>query len=85
MGSVLAIVLIGWTIYDGELEFFHSWNCEKILYYMMSVENYGYPDHNDLTEKQHLKLHKLYADDCGADKFQAPTALEMDHGLKDVP
>ena len=85
MGTVLTIVLVGWTIYDGELEFFHSWNCEKILYYMMSVENYGYPDHNDLTPEQHLKLHKLYADDCGADKFQAPTALEMDHGLKDVP
>jgi len=81
MGTVLTIVLVGWTIYDGELEFFHSWNCEKILYYMMSVESYGYPDHNDLTPEQHIKLHQLYADDCGADKFTPPDTLEMNHGF----
>ena len=36
---------------------------------MMSVENYGYPNHDDLTEEQHLKLHELYASDCSDQKF----------------
>ena len=85
MGIIGAIILTAWTINEQEMEFFHSWNCEKILYYMMSVENYGYPDHNDLSQEQHLKLHQLYADDCSNDKFQAPDTLEVDHGFKDVP
>jgi hypothetical protein len=80
MGTIVTIVLIGWTIYDGELEFFDSWNCEKILYYTLSQENYGYPDHDDLTEKQHLKLHKLYANDCSNDSFIPPETLDQKHG-----
>lgn len=69
MGAVITIIAIAWTLYESETEFFHSWNCEKLGYYMMSVENYGYPNHDDLTEEQHLKLHKLYYDDCSDQKF----------------
>ena len=69
MGTVVTIIAIGWTLVEAESEFFHSWNCEKIGYYMMSVESYGYPTHNELTEEQHIKLHKLYADDCSDQKF----------------
>ncbi len=50
---------------------------------MMSVENYGYPDHDDLSQEQHLKLHQLYADDCSNDKFQAPDTLESNHGFQE--
>jgi len=83
MSIIGVIILTAWTINEQEMEFFHSWNCEKILYYMMSVENYGYPDHNDLTQEQHLKLHKLYADDCSNDKFIPPETLESDHGFQE--
>ena len=69
MGAVVTIIAIAWILVEAESEFFHSWNCEKIGYYMMSVENYGYPNHDDLTEEQHLKLHELYASDCSDQKF----------------
>lgn len=72
MGTVVIIIAIGWTLVEAESEFFHSWNCEKILYYMLSVENYGYPDHNELTKEQHIKLHKLFADDCSDQEFIPP-------------
>ena len=68
MSIIGVIILTAWTINEQEMEFFHSWNCEKILYYMMSVENYGYPDHDDLTEAQHLKLHEIYANECTTDE-----------------
>ena len=69
MGTVVTIIAVAWILNEAESEFFHSWNCEKIGYYMMNVENYGYPDHNDLTEEQHLKLHELYASDCSDQKI----------------
>jgi hypothetical protein len=69
MGAVVTIIAIAWTSVEAESEFFHSWNCEKIAYYMMSNQGYGYPDHDELTEKQHLKLHELYANECSDQKF----------------
>jgi hypothetical protein len=36
---------------------------------MVSNQGYGYPDHDQLTENQHNKLHKLYSDDCSDQKF----------------
>ena len=69
MGAVVTIIAIAWTSVEAESEFFHSWNCEKIAYYMISNQGYGYPDHDDLTEKQHLKLHELYANECSDQKF----------------
>ena len=69
MGTVVTIIAIGWTLVEAESEFFHSWNCEKLAYYMVSNQGYGYPDHDELTEEQHIKLHKLYANDCSDQKF----------------
>lgn len=69
MGTVVTIIAIAWTLVEAESEFFHSWNCEKIAYYMISNQGYGYPDHDELTEKQHLKLHELYANECSDQKF----------------
>lgn len=69
MGTVVTIIAIAWTSVEAESEFFHSWNCEKIAYYMISNQGYGYPDHDELTEKQHLKLHELYANECSDQKF----------------
>lgn len=69
MGAVVTIIAIAWTSVEAESEFFHSWNCEKIAYYMISNQGYGYPDHDELTEEQHLKLHELYANECSDQKF----------------
>ena len=69
MGTAIAIIAIVWTTIEAESEFFHSWNCEKLAYYMVSNQGYGYPDHDELTEEQHNKLHKLYANECSNQKF----------------
>ena len=73
------LVFTAWTMYTGDREFFDSWACGKILYYMLSEENYGYPDHDDLSEELHIKLHQLYADDCSSDQFTPPSTLDMEH------
>lgn len=35
---------------------------------MVTTDNYGYPDHADLSEEQHLKLHTIYANECNTDE-----------------
>lgn len=79
MGIFILLVFTAWTMYTGDREFFDSWACGKILYYMLSEENYGYPDHDDLSEELHIKLHQLYADDCSSDQFTPPSTLDMEH------
>ena len=41
MGIFILLVFTAWTMYTGEKEFFDSWACGKILYYMLNDENYG--------------------------------------------
>ena len=37
---------------------------------MLTESNYGYPDHKDLSEAQHLALHTIYANECTTDKYK---------------
>ena len=37
---------------------------------MVTESNYGYPDHDDLSDDIHLKLHEIYANECTTDKFK---------------
>ncbi len=55
-----AIILCTWFYLTAQAEFFEYWTCDTIKNYMMDID---VPDHitahNDLTEEQHLHLHKI--------------------------
>ena len=85
MGISLVIIFYAWGIYTEDQEFFSSWSCQKIFGYMITESNYGYPDHVDLTEAQHLKLHTMYANDCSSDKYNEDlTDEEWEEELVDM-
>ena len=84
MGIFIVLVFTAWTMYTGDREFFDSWACGKILYYMLNDENYGYPDHDDLSDELHIKLHQLYANDCSNDQFTPPPTLDMERYESDL-
>ena len=68
MGISVVIIFYAWTLYTEDQEFYSSWSCSKLYGYMVTESNYGYPDHDDLTEAQHLKLHEIYANECTTDE-----------------
>ena len=70
MGISVVIIFYAWTLYNEDQEFFSSWSCNKIYGYMVTESNYGYPDHKDLSEAQHLKLHEIYANECSSGKYK---------------
>ena len=70
MGIFIAVVFTAWTMYDQETEFFHSWACDKLFYYMQEETTYGYTGHAALAEEKHLKLQELYDTDCAKGNFQ---------------
>jgi len=70
MGISVIIIFYAWTLYNEDQEFFSSWSCNKIYGYMLTESNYGYPDHKDLSEAQHLVLHTIYANECTTDKYK---------------
>jgi hypothetical protein len=37
---------------------------------MVTESNYGYPDHDDLSDDIHLKLHEIHANECSTDKYK---------------
>jgi hypothetical protein len=68
MGISVLVIFYAWTLYTDDQEFFSSWSCSKLYGYMITESNYGYPDHKDLTEELHLKLHTIYANECTTDE-----------------
>jgi len=70
MGISVVIIFYAWTLYNEDQEFFSSWSCNKIYGYMVTESNYGYPDHDDLPDVLHLKLHNIYANECSTDKYK---------------
>lgn len=68
---ILGIALYGYMEY--EKEFFTAWSCDTIYDYLLDKDVPDeFPKHNDLTESQHLKIHKIL-DECQADSpFTAP-------------
>ena len=68
MGISVVIIFYAWSLYNEDQEFFSSWSCSKLYGYMLTESNYGYPDHKDLSEAQHLKLHEIYANECTTDE-----------------
>ena len=71
--TVCVLILCGWFYFTAQAEFFDYWSCETIKNYMMDID---VPDditpHNDLTEQQHLRLHKLLAECNDFQRFDVP-------------
>ena len=64
MGGSVIIITTLWFTTTEEQEFFMSWNCDKLNFYINDQTIFGYTDHNDLSEELHLKLHLIYNSDC---------------------
>lgn len=68
-----AIILCTWFFLTSQAEFFEYWTCDTLKNY---VNNVDIPDgmtvHDDLTEKQHLHLHKLLAECNDFQRFDEP-------------
>ncbi len=68
---IVAIILA--VVIDTEQEFYSAWSCQTIEKYMLGDEvPEEFPLHNDLTENQHLKLHKIYAECVESEKYITP-------------
>ncbi len=68
MGIVLAIAIPIYLDYEQNKEFFHSFTCQDTYDYLMGV-TFGHLPHDELTEGQHMKLHKIYDDCLTTEKF----------------
>lgn len=68
-----ALILCAWFYLTAQAEFFEYWTCDTIKNYMMDID---VPDHitahNDLTEEQHLHLHKILGECNSFDRFDEP-------------
>jgi len=85
MGISVVIIFYAWTLYTENQEFFSSWSCNKIYGYMVTESNYGYPDHDVLSDDLHLKLHEIYANECTTDKYKEDlTDEEWEEELVDM-
>lgn len=56
---ILSIALYGYM--ELEKEFFTSWSCDTIEDYLLDIEVPDrFPTHLELTDDQHLKIHKIH-------------------------
>lgn len=71
-GSVI-LILTWWFLATGQAEFFEYWSCDTIKDYMMNIDVPEHiTPHDQLTEKQHLHLHKLL-DECNTfERYSEP-------------
>ncbi len=66
----IIIFAVGLYVYmDDQNEFFSAWSCETINSYLLGEDVPDeFPRHNELTEKQHVKLHQIY-EECSQVQF----------------
>lgn len=59
--AAVLLILCGWFYYTSTLEFFDHFSCQGLIDYVTIDKDLGegIPRHNDLTEEQHLHLHKI--------------------------
>lgn len=66
VGVFLAIAIPVYLYYTEQQEFFEKWPCGTLEWYALSynqeIHNQDYPDHDHLTEKQHLKFHEVISE-----------------------
>ena len=68
---IVAIILA--VVVNEEQEFYSAWSCQTIEKYMLGDEvPEEFPLHNDLTENQHLKLHKINDECMLSEPFMTP-------------
>lgn len=67
----LIVLGIGVFLYmDYNQEFFTAWSCETVHDYLLDKDvPDDIPRHNDITDEQHLKLHKIVQECNDAAKF----------------
>lgn len=70
----IIIFAVGVFIYmDDQSEFFSAWSCETINGYLLNEDvPPEFPLHSEITEKQHVNLHKIY-DECQQVQFLGMT------------
>jgi len=59
---ILAVLIVVTLFYwESELEFFYTWDCDTIKNYMLDQNvTKDITPHDEITEKQHVKLHVIY-------------------------
>ncbi len=73
----IIIFAIGLYVYiDDQNEFYSAWSCETINGYLLNEDVPDeFPLHDELTEKQHVKLHQIY-EECQQVQFLGMTDHE---------
>lgn len=64
-GFIICVVTVWFSITD-EQEFFEKWSCGNLEWYVLTynqeIYKQDFPDHNHLTEEQHLKFHEVISE-----------------------
>lgn len=70
----IIILAVGVYLYmDYQQEFFSAWSCETINDYLLNKDvPPEFPKHNELTDKQHIRLHQIY-EECSNIQFLGMT------------
>ena len=70
----IIVLAVGVYLYmDYQQEFFTAWSCETINGYLLDEDvPPKFPKHNELTEKQHVRLHQIY-EECQQVQFLGMT------------
>lgn len=80
------LIILGvftWAYFENEKEFFTSWSCDTIEDYLLNIDvPERFPIHNELTDNQHIKLHKIYQE-CVDTKFTPD--INHETLLEDMP
>jgi len=69
---LIVLGVFTWAYFENEKEFFTAWSCQTIEDYLLNKDVPDrFPTHNELTENQHIKLHKIL-DECKNDAKFSP-------------
>ena len=61
-GIILSIAIPLYLMETESQEFFESWHCSRIQQYLLLDHTGGNPTHDELTEKQHERLHEIISE-----------------------
>ena len=71
--GILAVAVPWWFYETNSQEFFEGWSCPQIQIYLLTynqdVYDRGFPDHDHLTEEQHVRLHEIVTE-CDFKTFE---------------
>ncbi len=70
IGAIILAVVV-----NEEQEFYSAWSCDTLEDYLLDKNVPDeFPNHNDLTDEQHLKLHGIYQECMDNTSFISPHA-----------